>query len=37
MHTPVETLALRDIERTARLLAHFIAELEVDFAQELLY
>lgn len=37
MHTPVETLALNDIERTARLLAHFIADLEVGFAQELLY
>jgi endoglucanase len=31
MHTPVETLAVRDLERTARLLAHFIAELDADF------
>lgn len=28
MHTTVETVALPDVERTARLLAHFIAELE---------
>lgn len=31
MHTPVETVDLRDIERTGRLLAHFIARLDVDF------
>ncbi len=35
MHTPVETLATRDIERTARLLAHFIAELAPDFVAQL--
>ncbi|MCW5852320.1 MAG: M42 family metallopeptidase [Anaerolineae bacterium] len=35
MHTPVETLAVRDLERTARLLAHFIAELDPSFVEEL--
>ncbi len=28
MHTPVETLALRDVERCGRLMAYFIAELD---------
>lgn len=31
MHTPVETVDLRDIERSGRLLAHFIARLDADF------
>lgn len=31
MHSPVETLDLADIERSGRLLAHFIAELDADF------
>lgn len=31
MHSPVETLDLTDIERTGRLLAHFIAGLDADF------
>lgn len=31
MHSPVETLDLRDIERTGRLLALFIANLDADF------
>jgi tetrahedral aminopeptidase len=31
MHSPVETLDLKDIERTGRLLAHFIASLDTDF------
>ncbi|MCY4021826.1 MAG: M20/M25/M40 family metallo-hydrolase [Anaerolineaceae bacterium] len=31
MHSPVETLDPRDIERAGRLLAHFIAEVEGDF------
>ena len=35
MHTPVETLAVRDLERAARLLAHFIAELDPSFVEEL--
>jgi putative aminopeptidase FrvX len=35
MHTPVETVDSRDVERTGRLLAEFIAELDEAFAQEL--
>jgi endoglucanase len=35
MHTPVETVSLRDIERTARLLAEFITRLDQDFADTL--
>jgi len=31
MHSPVETLDLTDIERSGRLLAHFIASLDADF------
>ncbi len=33
MHSPVETLDPRDIERAGRLLAYFIAEVEGDFLQ----
>ncbi len=32
MHTPVETVSLRDVERTGRLLAEFIARLDDAFA-----
>ncbi len=35
MHTPVETVALRDIERTARLAAEFICRLDAGFAETL--
>jgi len=35
MHQPVETLAVQDVERAARLLAAFIAGLEPDFLSEL--
>ena len=31
MHTPVEMIALKDVTRTGRLLAKFIAKLPVDF------
>lgn len=31
MHSPVETIDLRDISRTGRLLAQFIADLDADF------
>lgn len=31
MHSPVEIADLRDVERTGRLLAHFIADLDADF------
>jgi putative aminopeptidase FrvX len=35
MHQPVETLAGQDIERAGRLLASFVAGLEVDFLNKL--
>jgi endoglucanase len=35
MHSPVETVDLRDIERLGRLLAQFIAELDVEFMSTL--
>ncbi|MBC7236322.1 MAG: M42 family peptidase, partial [Chloroflexi bacterium] len=35
MHTSVETLCIRDVERTGRLLAFFIAGLDAAFAAEL--
>ncbi len=35
MHTPVETVCLRDIERTAKLLAEFIARLTPGFEDAL--
>jgi putative aminopeptidase FrvX len=35
MHQPVETLAVQDVERSGRLLAAFIAELEPDFLDKL--
>jgi putative aminopeptidase FrvX len=35
MHQPVETLAVRDVERAGRLLAAFIAGLEADFLDKL--
>ncbi len=37
MHSPVEIVDLRDIERTGRLLAHFIASLDDDFLQTIDY
>jgi putative aminopeptidase FrvX len=36
MHTPVETLNVKDIARTGRLLAEFISALDEDFAAGLL-
>jgi endoglucanase len=35
MHTPVEMILLKDVRRTAHLLAEFIASLPVDFIQKL--
>lgn len=37
MHSPVETIDLRDIERAGRLMAHFIAGLDADFMQTIAY
>jgi endoglucanase len=35
MHTPVETVVLKDVERTGRLLAGFIARLDDEFLDAL--
>jgi len=35
MHTPVEMIALRDMERAGRLLAETIVRLEVDFMEKI--
>lgn len=35
MHTPVEVVALKDIQRTARLLAEFISRLDIDYMKNL--
>ncbi|NWF71005.1 MAG: M20/M25/M40 family metallo-hydrolase [Chloroflexi bacterium] len=37
MHSPVETIDLRDVERVGRLLALFIASLDSDFLQAIEY
>jgi tetrahedral aminopeptidase len=34
MHTPVEMVSLKDVARTGRLLAEFIARLEPDFVEQ---
>ncbi|NOY81252.1 MAG: M42 family metallopeptidase [Kiritimatiellaeota bacterium] len=35
MHTPIETLCMKDVTRTGRLLAHFIARMGDDFLDQL--
>ena len=35
MHTPVEMVAVKDIQRTGRLLAEFISRLELDFVSRI--
>jgi len=37
MHTPVESVSVKDIQRTGRLLAEFIASLEVDFVDTIVW
>ncbi len=37
MHTPVETVSLKDIERTGKLMAEFIAHLDDEFLKTLTY
>jgi putative aminopeptidase FrvX len=37
MHTPVETLAVKDVERTGRLLAEFVCGLDEEFFEALTY
>jgi endoglucanase len=33
MHTPVESVSVKDIQRAGRLLAEFIASLDPDFVE----
>jgi endoglucanase len=35
MHTPVEMVSLKDIERCGRLLAEFIAQLDLDYVSKI--
>lgn len=35
MHTPVEMIAWKDVERTGRLLAQFVAELPLDYVEQM--
>jgi tetrahedral aminopeptidase len=37
MHTPVESVSLKDIQRAGRLLAEFIASLEPDFVETIVW
>ncbi|MBL8063509.1 MAG: hypothetical protein JNK32_10845 [Anaerolineales bacterium] len=37
MHTPVELVAIKDIQRAGRLLAEFIASLEADFIERIVW
>lgn len=37
MHTPVELVAIKDIQRAGRLLAEFVASLEVDFIEKVVW
>jgi putative aminopeptidase FrvX len=37
MHTPVETVSLKDVERTGRLMAEFIASLDDEFLKTLTF
>lgn len=37
MHTPVEIVALKDIQRAGRLLAEFISRLEPDFVEKIVW
>ena len=37
MHTPVEVVSLKDIQRAGRLLAEFVASLEEDFVEKIVW
>jgi endoglucanase len=37
MHTPIETLSIKDVARTGRLLAHFIASLDESFMDSMVW
>ncbi|OQY45516.1 MAG: hypothetical protein B6242_10285 [Anaerolineaceae bacterium 4572_78] len=36
MHTPIESVSIKDIERTGRLMAHFISSLDESFVDTLI-
>jgi endoglucanase len=37
MHTPVEMVVVKDMQRAGRLLAEFIASLEADFVEKIVW
>jgi endoglucanase len=37
MHTPVEMIAIRDVQRVGRLLAEFVSSLEADFVEKIIW
>ncbi|HVF25704.1 MAG TPA: hypothetical protein VNA23_07435 [Anaerolineales bacterium] len=37
MHTPVEAVSVKDIQRAGRLLAEFVASLEIDFVDSIIW
>ena len=37
MHTPVELVALKDIQRAGRLLAEFIARMDAEFMKKIVW
>jgi endoglucanase len=37
MHTPVESVSIKDIQRAGRLLAEFIASLDADFVEKIVW
>jgi len=37
MHTPVEAVALKDIQRVGRLLAEFVSSLQMDFVDTIIW
>jgi endoglucanase len=37
MHTPVECVAVQDIQRTGRLLSEFVASLEANFLETIVW
>jgi endoglucanase len=37
MHTPVEVIAVKDLQRAGRLLAEFISSLEEDFMTKIVW
>jgi endoglucanase len=37
MHTPVEIVSMKDIQRAGRLLAEFVASLKEDFIEKMVW